>query len=80
MSNVITFPRPDIAPRHLLVETCWAPSQRSAGIGIRKYFISVIEPDGSAACVWEGTSHREALDEAYLWDLPIADMVIGGAA
>lgn len=79
MSNVVTFPRP-AAPRHMLIETGWVKSQQSAGIGMRKYFVSVVEPDGGTTCVWDGAAHREALDAAYLWDLPIADMVIGGAA
>ncbi|MET4636560.1 hypothetical protein [Kaistia defluvii] len=80
MSNVVNFPRNDSPPRHILIETGWVESQQGAGIGIRKYFVSVVEQDGGTTCVWDGTTHKDALDAAHLWELPIADMVIGGAA
>lgn len=80
MSNVVRFPQAKPDARHVLIETGWIRSEQKAGFQIRRYFLSVVEPDGEAIGVWDGPSHKDAMEQARLWDLPIVDDVIEGGS
>lgn len=80
MSNVIRLSEAKAKPSHVLIEAGFVPSVQSEAFQVRRYFLSVVEPDGGTTCVWDGPSHKDAMEQARLWELPIVDDVSEGGA
>ena len=76
MSNVVELFPEGANLHHVQIEagTISGPPDHPH-IGQLRYFVSIVDEEGAPLGVWDGSTHKEAVEEARGWELPIVDSV-----